>query len=258
MRRSNRILLADDEPTFLKTTADLLRLRGYECRCTASAEEAVAELRKNRYNLLISDIQMPGNDGLDLIRRVPQIAGAMPVILVTAYPSVDSAVLSIDMPVAAYLIKPVDYDELWVRVERCMTWSRVQEVATETRRELSAWAAHLDQMQSLAGARPGMMSGEPMRTFVDANLSGVARTLSQFGRLADTVAENFAEPKQWEAVSAAQLDSAYRMLVEAVAVLEQTKEAFHSRTLARLRRKMQAVIDGWVVKRNEGSGQSAA
>ncbi len=61
MGSAAKILLADDEQTFLHSTADLLRDQGYECDCAMDAEEASALMQRTEYDLLISDINMPGN-----------------------------------------------------------------------------------------------------------------------------------------------------------------------------------------------------
>ena len=112
LARRNRILIADDEESVLLSTADLLRIEGYECACAADAKTAVHMLRKKKYDLLIADIKMQGNSDLQLIKKLPEIAHRMPVILVTGYPSLSSAVQSIELPVVGYLIKPYEFSEL--------------------------------------------------------------------------------------------------------------------------------------------------
>jgi DNA-binding NarL/FixJ family response regulator len=78
-------------------------------------------LRKESYDLLIADIKMQGNSDLEFIKALPQIAGEMPVILVTGYPSLNSAIESIQLPVVAYLVKPFELNELLVRVKDVIT-----------------------------------------------------------------------------------------------------------------------------------------
>ena len=112
LARRGRILIADDEETFLQSTADLLRGEGYECTCASDAKTTVEKLRKKKYDLLIADIKMQGNSDLQLIKNLPEIVGRMPVILVTGYPSLSSAVQSITLPVVGYLIKPFEFTEL--------------------------------------------------------------------------------------------------------------------------------------------------
>ena len=109
---SGRILFADDEATFLKATADLLRREGYEVDEVPDAACAMEKVAAGPYDLLITDLEMPGNSDLQLVRAIAERSGGLPVIILTGYPSVRSAVASIELPVAAYLTKPVAFDEL--------------------------------------------------------------------------------------------------------------------------------------------------
>jgi len=118
MSELGRIVIADDEETFLYSTADLLRKQGYQCDCALDAAAAAELLRANDYDLLIADIKMPDNEELEFIQGIPLIAEDMPIILVTAYPSLYSAIQSVQLPVVAYMIKPIEFDELLVRVQR--------------------------------------------------------------------------------------------------------------------------------------------
>ena len=107
-----KILLADDDDTFLRSTADLLRREGYECDCVSDAVAGIAKLQNNEYDLLIADIKMPGNADLELIRRVPKIAEETSVILVTGYPSQRTAIEAVRLSVVDYLVKPFELEEL--------------------------------------------------------------------------------------------------------------------------------------------------
>lgn len=87
---------------------------------------------------------------------------------------------------------------------------------------------------------------------VARNLSGVAHTLSELGCLATSLTRDRSCAEQWGVAASAQLDAAYNMLLESVAVLEETRDAFKSKKLGQLRRKIQTVIDSWVVPRGRG------
>ncbi|MFL5520546.1 MAG: response regulator, partial [Gemmatimonadales bacterium] len=100
---SGRILFADDEATFLKATADLLRREGYEVDEVPDGACAMEKVAAGPYDLLITDLEMPGNSDLQLVRAIAEKSGGLPVIILTGYPSVRSAVASIELPVAAYL-----------------------------------------------------------------------------------------------------------------------------------------------------------
>ncbi|MCI0692232.1 sigma-54 dependent transcriptional regulator [candidate division KSB1 bacterium] len=112
MSNLGRILIADDETTFLEATADLFHDEGFECDVTADAYMARKMLCQKEYDLLIADIRMPGNLELELIQEIQEIAAGLPAILVTGYASLDTAILSTRLPVAGYLLKPLDFDEL--------------------------------------------------------------------------------------------------------------------------------------------------
>src|SRR4030095_11661625 len=107
-----RVLIADDEETFLMATADLLRREGFEGETVRDGETALARVREASYDLLISDLEMPGNEDLDLVKRVAEVAGGLPIIIITGFPSTRSAIASIELPVAAYLLKPVAFQDL--------------------------------------------------------------------------------------------------------------------------------------------------
>ena len=120
MTNLGRILIADDEEIFLNSMADLLRQAGYQCDCAPDAIVAAELLRGAEYDLLIADIKMEGNFELEFIQDLPQIATGMPVILVTGYPSMKSAIQSVQLPVVAYLIKPFEFKELLEQVEKAI------------------------------------------------------------------------------------------------------------------------------------------
>ena len=154
MAENSRILLADDEEDFLKYTATLLEKEGFECDCAADGAMAVAMLRDYRYDAVISDIRMPGNADLKLAREVDRLQRGVPVILVTGYPSMDTAVRAVELPVVAYVEKPVEFDELLFKVKnaimathgktdgcqpgRCRKVEKLQQVLCETAAELES------------------------------------------------------------------------------------------------------------------------
>src|SRR5207244_2354984 len=99
-----RILIADDEETFLQSMGALLRREGYACDCVRDAREAAAALEKVAYDLLITDIYMPGNAELEFLHDLQSRGAIIPVIVVTGYPSVPTAVASLRLSVVDYLI----------------------------------------------------------------------------------------------------------------------------------------------------------
>ncbi len=96
MNPTLRILFVDDEQTFLHSTVDLLRRMGHECDGTSDVAEACQWLEVNDYDLAITDINIPGNVNLEFVQRLAAYRHGLPVILVTAYPSIDSAIHSVE------------------------------------------------------------------------------------------------------------------------------------------------------------------
>ena len=106
-----RILLADDEETFRRSTARLFEQEGYRCDCAVDSDEAGRLLTKE-HDVLISDIRMPGNMQFEFLRDVRSRFPMLPIVLVTGYPSVQTAVESLRLSFTDYLLKPVDWPDL--------------------------------------------------------------------------------------------------------------------------------------------------
>jgi DNA-binding NarL/FixJ family response regulator len=112
---------------------------------------AIAKLHEHSYSLIIADIKMPGNSELEFIHLLPQIAPGVPVILVTGYPTLRSAVQSIQLPVVAYLTKPLEFDELLGQIQAVLAKSQ----ADQTLRMMKHQAQELWQnLQNLERAIP--------------------------------------------------------------------------------------------------------
>ncbi len=115
-----KLLLADDEETFRNSVAVLLRREGYQCDVASTADDAMARLAEGPYDLLITDLRMPGNMDLELLKAAAAGGGVLPVIVVTGYPSVPTAVEALRAAVVDYLVKPFDFDELLRAVRRAL------------------------------------------------------------------------------------------------------------------------------------------
>src|SRR5689334_21617252 len=81
---------------------------------------------------------MPGNEDLRLVRDLAREAGGLPVIIVTGFPSTESAIASIDLPVAAYLRKPIHWDDFLARIEAAIDRFRVYRCMRRTEDQLQA------------------------------------------------------------------------------------------------------------------------
>ena len=248
MVQKGRILIADGETAFLESTCDLLKRQGFACDSAMDAAGATDQLRRNRYDVMISGIEMPGNFKLELVDTAREIAQGMPIILITGSPSLQSAIGSIGSPVCTYLVKPIEFEKLLLRTQECVKRSQISRRLHGARAELTNWRREMEVAESLFSQSEGGWSSEPVNAFVAMNLKSVAMTLVQLSRLTDALTESRSEQEEWEAVATAQLDTAYAALTETIGVLEQTRDTFKSKRLAKLRRHLQAVVDLWTKK----------
>jgi DNA-binding NtrC family response regulator len=111
-----KILIAGDDKTFLRSTADLLRREGYECDCASDAKEVIEILRSARYDLLIADINTSGNFELELIKNLPKIVEGRSVILVTSSHLINTMIQSLQSSMVACIRKPLDSDKLLAQI----------------------------------------------------------------------------------------------------------------------------------------------
>ncbi|TWU48240.1 sigma-54-dependent transcriptional regulator [Rubripirellula reticaptiva] len=117
---SHRILIADDEPLYRNATAELLRDEGYDCVCVEDANDAIELLREQPFDLILSDLNMPGNLKLELLNEGRTEFSHIPMIVVTGAPSIPSAIESVRLGIADYLLKPVKFDELLAAIKRAI------------------------------------------------------------------------------------------------------------------------------------------
>lgn len=120
METKQRILIADDEPLYRDTTADLLREEGYQCLCVENADDAIGLLQEHSFDLILSDLNMPGNLKLELLQEGRTKYSHIPMIVITGVPSLPTAIESVRLGIADYLLKPVKFEELLTAVQRAL------------------------------------------------------------------------------------------------------------------------------------------
>ena len=132
------ILLVEDDTSLRRIMQ--LRLEGgpYAVTCASSAEEALIALERQPFQLVVSDLMMPGQSGLDLLRRVKADYPETPVILLTAYGSVESAVEAMKCGALDYLTKPVEQTDLLMTVARALETQQLREEVKTLRSSVSA------------------------------------------------------------------------------------------------------------------------
>jgi two-component system, cell cycle sensor histidine kinase and response regulator CckA len=123
IRRGGRetVLLVEDEEMVLRFTSELLKRLGYEVLTATRAEEALARIEAGeRFDLLLTDVLLPGIDGLELFRRLAAARGAFPVVFMSGYTANVLAERGVEEVGAAFLQKPFSHDELAAKVRAAL------------------------------------------------------------------------------------------------------------------------------------------
>ncbi len=116
-----KILVVDDEEGAQELFNIILTDEGYDVSLASCADEALALLKNNTYNLVISDIKMPKMDGLQLLQEIRKTGYKTDVIMVTAYGEVESYLKAMSLGAAEYINKPIRIKELKRIVHKVLT-----------------------------------------------------------------------------------------------------------------------------------------
>jgi DNA-binding response OmpR family regulator len=243
MRESNKLLLADDEDLFRDTTTHLLHRAGYMVDCACDAAEASRMLSANEYDLLISDIRMPGNGELQLVVEANEIAPGLPIILVTGYPAVETAVHAVKMAVVGYLIKPFDLGELLTLVRSSVVRSRLYHAVMDLRKQLRSWDDDACLLEKAIREPLGVDVAEPAKLLLTTTFRIVAKSLVDLRRVAEVsaTADKSMRPNEVE-VLAGMSETIETALRETIQVLEESKYVFKSKRLKELRQQLQGLV----------------
>jgi len=132
----NRILVVDDETSMRQLLEITLRKEGYRVTTARSGRKAVEAFENAPYDLVISDIKMPDMSGVEVLRKVKEVAPETPVIMITAYSSAETAVEALRLGAYDYIAKPFKIDELKVTIKNALEKSQLKEQVVTLKRTL--------------------------------------------------------------------------------------------------------------------------
>lgn len=240
MEDSPRLLLADDEKTFLMATAESLRQEGYYCDTALDAPTAASMLRSAHYDVLIADIQMPGNPNLELIRQVARSIDGLPVIIVTGNSTIETAVDALDLPVWGYLKKPLDFDALLQRIRIALQFRHQYNVVHNQRRRTEELLDSVDIIESMMVRAASSDTQVPVETFIALTMRNIRGALDDLQRLVAP-----AHAIHGDACHLLECPRPSRLLgalKDTITVLEKTKSAFKSKELGALRERLEVLV----------------
>jgi len=147
-----RILLVDDEPDMLENCSRILSRQGHTCMTAANGREALAILEREQPDVLVTDLKMPEMDGMALLRHAHELDPTLPVIMLTAFATIESAVAAVKEGAFDYLPKDFSVDQLRVAVERALRHRGLQVENRNLRQQLQQTLG----LENIVGRSPAM------------------------------------------------------------------------------------------------------
>jgi CheY-like chemotaxis protein len=217
-----RVLVVDDDPDSRVALDGWLDCKGYAVAQAAGPAEADELLARTKFDAVISDIHMPGNERLQWAEQLLQRPGAPAVVLLTGNPEFETACRAANLAVAGYLVKPPDFNVVEALLRRVVAEQRQRAEFLQVSKEIL----------SLLGAH-GANGLVHERVLVE-RLAGLAHCFA--GRMARAEAGPAGMPPGDEPWRAA--------IGETIAVIEKTKDSFRSKELGQLRLRLQRMLAG--------------
>ena len=148
------ILVVDDEPLVRSSLGELLTISGYSVSTAANGKEALELLKNYNADIVITDMKMPVMDGIQLLKRIKAGHPGTPVIMISGYGSIESAVEAMKEGAYDYVTKPIVDNEIKIVIERLMKQRQLQEENIKLKEELSH--AQRDRFFAITGKSQSM------------------------------------------------------------------------------------------------------
>lgn len=151
--KKNRILIVDDEEIMRCSLSDWLKDEGYDAIAVENGHKALEILRQEDFDVAIVDLKMPEMDGITLLKKINESNFKIPVIIITAYATIDSAVMAMKQGAADYIVKPFNPEEISLVIKKLIEHQRLLKENIRLRRELTKRF----KFQDLIGKSPEML-----------------------------------------------------------------------------------------------------
>src|SRR2546430_1993611 len=248
MSDAARILIADDEETFLHSMGALLRREGYACDCVRDAREAAAALEQAAYDLMITDVYMPGNAELEFLRELQSRGSIIPVIVVTGFPSVPTAVESLRLSVVDYLIKPADFPVVLQCVGRAIDKGRVLRTLHKTQEQMREWVKTMEDLErslNVSGTKGGETKlAWAIDNYLDQMVGHIAQIAASLKMTIDRLRKDYGghTTDVCAVIRCPRLEADGTALRGPIEALRKTKNAVKSKELAALRERLEEFL----------------
>lgn len=113
-----RILIVDDEEKFSQPLAERLRLRDYYVTSSQTGEDAIDQIKKYNFDVVVLDVLMPGMDGIETLRKIKKIKPLTEIIMLTGHATVETAIEGMKLGATDFLMKPSETEELVSKIQK--------------------------------------------------------------------------------------------------------------------------------------------
>lgn len=233
---TGRILFADDDEQFRLGLGKRLLRAGFECHYATNSAEAMAQLETGEFDALLSDINMPGNVGLEMIENVPAVIQGLPIILLTGNPSMETATRSIRLRVTAYLTKPPDFEELCGLLQNAATQGRDARAIQASRARLQNWERDVEHIQKLLRQVTPEGRDATMQSYVRLTMRNLVVSLIELEHMLINDGERLGTD------AALQKQELTNAIHKTISVLQKTRDHFKSKDIADLRKELESLM----------------
>lgn len=148
------ILIIEDDPIMRLGMSHFLKSQGYFISQSSDGEDALKTIEKGRFDLIITDLNLPKYDGIEILKKTKAISGDIGVIIITAYAEIKSAVQAIKEGAFDYLAKPFSNEELLIAIERFFRFQKLEDEILQLRKTLKEKGG----LKDFIGMSPAMMN----------------------------------------------------------------------------------------------------
>ncbi len=154
---TGRILIVDDEPVVIKSCERVLTPEGFTVDAANNGKDAMSRLSSNNYDLVITDLKMPGMDGIELVRWIRNSKPGTGVVIITGYPSQESIKEALGLRILDYLPKPFSPSLLLDVAQKAMEYKKLGEAQEQKEEEAEETTEKLDRLIKKYRNKPGSL-----------------------------------------------------------------------------------------------------
>lgn len=154
---TGRILIVDDEPVVIKSCERILTPEGFTVDTATNGKDAMSRLSSNNYDLVITDLKMPGMDGIELVRWIRNSKPGTGVVIITGYPSQESIKEALGLRILDYLPKPFSPSLLLDVAQKAMEYKKLGEAQEQKEEEAEETTEKLDRLIKKYRNKPGSL-----------------------------------------------------------------------------------------------------